>query len=160
MALFTLFHVVISLVGIVSGFLVIADMLNGRQRKGRTSLFLATTAATSLTGFLFPFHHLLPSHIVGMISLGVLLVAFIALYARNLAGAWRRVYVVCAVLAQFFNVFVLVAQAFQKIPPLKALAPTQTELPFLAAQSLLLALFLVLGFLAVKKSRPSRITAA
>jgi hypothetical protein len=151
--LFTLAHVLLSLVGIVSGFLVAFDLFAGKSRAGMTALFLATTFATSATGFLFPFHGFLPSHKVGIVSLVVLAVAAIALYTKHLAGAWRRTYVVTAVIALYLNVFVLVAQAFQKLPALKALAPTQSEPPFLGAQAVVLAIFIAIGVVAAIRFR-------
>ena len=157
LATYTLVHVVLSLVGIVSGFVVAAGLLGSKRLDGWTALFLATTAATSLTGFGFPFDHLLPSHVVGGISLVVLAAAILARYARHLEGAWRWIYVVGAVLALYLNVFVLVVQAFMKVPALNAMAPTQSEPPFLAAQSVVLLLFLVLGTAAVKKFREGRV---
>jgi hypothetical protein len=149
---FTLVHVLLSLAGIGSGFLIVYGLLVGRRFDGGTAIFLLTTALTSLTGFLFPFEHLLPSHVLGIISLVVLAVAILARYALHLEGAWRSIYVVCAVLALYLNVFVLVAQAFMKVPALKVLAPTQKEPPFLIAQLVVMAIFIVMGFFAVKKS--------
>ena len=148
---FTLLHVLISLVGIGSGFIVLYGLLTGKRLDGWTAVFLVTTVLTSLTGFLFPFEHLLPSHVVGVISLVVLAVAILARYGMHLAGAWRGIYVVSAAVALYFNVFVLVVQAFMKMPALKALAPTQKEPPFVAAQLALMALFVVLTIFAVKK---------
>jgi hypothetical protein len=157
---FTLVHVLISLVGIGSGFLVVYGLLIGKRFDGATAIFLVTTALTSLTGFLFPFEHLLPSHVVGIISLVVLAVAIFARYAQHLAGAWRRTYVICAVLALYLNVFVLVVQAFMKVPALHALAPTQKEPPFLVAQLFVMAIFILLGIFAVKKFRPDGVAMA
>ena len=148
---FTLAHVLLSLVGIGSGILVAYGMLLGKRFDGATAIFLLTTVLTSLTGFLFPFEHLLPSHVVGVISLVALAVAILARYALHLAGAWRWLYVVCAVLALYLNVFVLVVQVFLKVPAAHALAPTQKEPPFLVVQLIVMALFVVLGIFAVKK---------
>jgi hypothetical protein len=150
---FTIVHVLLSLVGIGSGLLVAYGLLLGKRFDGATAIFLATTALTSLTGFLFPFERLLTSHILGIISLVVLAVAIQARYARHLVGAWRSTYVVSAVLALFLNVFVLVAQIFMKVPAVHALAPTRTEPPFLVAQLLVMAVFIVLGIFAVKRFR-------
>jgi len=151
LALFTLIHVLISLVGIVSGLVVLKGLLNSRRLGRWTTLFFATTVATSATGFGFPFDHLLPSHKVGILSLVVLALAIYAFYSRKLAGGWRKVYVINAVLALYLNVFVLVVQLFQKIPFLKALAPTQSDPPFAIAQTAVLVLFLVLGVRATKR---------
>jgi hypothetical protein len=150
-AVYTLIHVVISLVAIGSGFVVVFGLLAGKWRNGWTSLFLVTTALTSLTGFGFPVHHLLPSHVIGIILLVVLAIAILALYAFHLAGAWRRTYVISATIALYLNVFVLIVQSFMKVPALKAMAPTQSEPPFLVAQLVVLALFIVLGIFAAKR---------
>jgi hypothetical protein len=151
---FTVVHVVISLIGIATGLIVLWGMLDAQRMTGLTAVFLITTVLTSVTGFMFPFNSVLPSHIVGGISLVVLAVALIALYAFRLAGAWRWVYVVTAVIALYFNVFVGVVQAFQKFGFLQRLAPTQSEPPFAVAQIVVLALFVWLGYLAVRRFRP------
>ena len=150
---FTTVHVVLSLVGIGAGLVVMLGLLTGKDRPGWTLLFLATTVATSVTGFGFPFDHLLPSHKVGIISLVVLAVAIVARYALHLAGPWRRVYVICAAVALYLNVFVGVVQAFQKVPALTALAPKQTEPPFVVTQLVVLVLFIVLTIAAAKRFR-------
>ncbi|MGA9040017.1 MAG: hypothetical protein WB421_05730 [Terriglobales bacterium] len=150
---FTLLHVVISLIGIGSGLVVLFGMLSGKRLDGWTGLFLLTTALTSVTGFFFPFTHLLPSHKVGIISMVVLAIAVLARYALHLAGAWRSIYVVTAVLALYLNVFVLVVQSFLKVSALHALAPTGTEPPFLVAQLVVLVIFIGLTIFAVKKFR-------
>jgi hypothetical protein len=151
MTTFTLVHVVLSLVGIGSGFIVVFGLISAKRLDGLTALFLATTVATSLTGFLFPFHKLLPSHVVGIVSLVVLAIAILARYARHLTGAWRWIYAANVVIGLYLNVFVLVAQAFQKVPALKAMAPTQSEAPFVVAQLMVMALFVMLGIFAVKR---------
>jgi hypothetical protein len=151
MATFTLLHVLISLAGIATGFIVLYGLLAGKRLDGWTAIFLVTTVLTSLTGFLFPFKHLLPSHIVGAISLLVLALAIFGRYVRHLAGAWRSIYVVGSVLALYLNVFVAIVQAFLKVPALKAMAPKQTEPPFVVAQVVAMALFAVLGIVAVRK---------
>lgn len=148
-----LIHVVISLVGIGSGFVILFGLLAGKRLERWTSLFLTTTVLTSVTGFFLPAHKILPSHVVGAISLVVLALAIYARYGRQLVGGWRSTFVVTATLALYLNVFVLVVQSFMKIPALKALAPTQSEPPFAIAQGFLLLLFIVLGTLAVKKFR-------
>jgi hypothetical protein len=159
-AAFTLVHVLLSLAGIGSGFIVVYGMLSGKRLDRWTAIFLATTALTSLTGFLFPVEHLLPSHVVGVISLVVLVIAILARYALHLAGTWRAIYVVCAMLALYLNSFVAVVQSFLKIPALHALAPTQKEPPFLIAQLAVMAIFIVVGVLAVKKFRGAEVSAA
>ena len=153
-ATFTAVHVAISLIGIATGVIVVVGMLNVRRLPGWTALFLVTTVLTSVTGFLFPAAHVLPSHVVGVISLVVLAVTLVALYVRRLAGSWRWIYVTGAVLALYLNVFVGVVQAFQRVPALRRLAPTQSEPPFLVAQLLVLTIFVLLGIRAVVKFRP------
>ena len=160
MTTFTLVHVVLSLIGIGSGFVVIFGLLNGKRLDGWTALFLATTVATSVSGFGFPFDHLLPSHKVGILSLMVLLVAILARYVFHLAGAWRRVYAISAVVALYFNVFVGVVQAFLKVPALRALAPQQTEPPFLVTQLVVLVIFVLIGIMAAKRFRDEPVRAA
>jgi hypothetical protein len=155
MTTYTLVHVVISLAGIVSGLVVVAGLLTAQRLDRWTAVFLATTAATSVTGFGFPFERLLPSHVVAVLSLVVLAISMYARYGRRLDGAWRWVYAVTAVTALYFNVFVLVVQLFLKVPALNALAPTQSEPPFALAQGVVLIAFLVLGALTVKTFKPS-----
>jgi len=150
---FTLFHVVISLIGIASGLIVLFGMFAARRLPTWTAIFLITTVATSLTGFLFPFQGFKPSYAVGVLSLVVLLFAILGRYPFHLAGPWRWIYAVSSVVALYFNVFVAVVQSFEKIPALKALAPTQTEPPFLIAQLALMAIFIVFGIVAVRKFR-------
>ena len=150
---FTLVHVLLSLVGIVAGLVVMFGLVAEKRLDGWTVVFLATTVATSVTGFGFPFDHLLPSHKVGIISLVVLAAAILARYAFRLAGAWRPVYVVCAAVALYLNAFVGVVQAFQKVPALTKLAPKQTEPPFVVTQLVVLVLFIVLTIAAAKRFR-------
>ena len=157
---FTFAHVVIGLVGIASGFVVLFGLLSARRLEGWTALFLVTTVATSVTGFGFPVDIILPSHIVGAISLVVLAAAILARYAFRLAGPWRYVYVIGAGIALYLNVFVLIAQLFSKVPALKALAPTQSEPPFVLAQSAVLAVFVVLIFAAAVRFHPHRMAYA
>jgi hypothetical protein len=157
---FTLVHVVISLIGILAGIVVLFGFLSAKRLDGWNIIFLITTVLTSVTGFLFPFHKLLPSHILGAMSLVVLAFALFARYARRMAGPWRRTYAITSSIALYFNVFVLIAQMFQKIPALKVLAPTQSEPPFLVAQLVCLVLFTVLTILAAIKFRPEAVVAA
>jgi hypothetical protein len=152
---YTTIHVIISLIAIAAGFITVFGMLT-RDRMARwTAIFLIMTVLTSATGFGFPFDHVLPSHVVGAISLVFLAVALFAVYVKHLAGAWRWIYVVSAIVALWFNVFVLIVQSFMKISALKALAPTQSEPPFQIAQGAALALFVVLAILAVRQFRPA-----
>jgi len=153
LATYTSMHVLISLVGIGSGLVVLLGLIAGKSLEGWTALFLATTVATSVTGYGFPFHQLLPSHIVGAISLVVLAVAIAARYGFRLRGVWRHIYVVCAAIALYLNVFVGVVQSFLKVPALKALAPKQTEPPFVVSQGIVLMLFVVLTIVAAIRFR-------
>jgi len=150
---FTLVHVLLSLVGIFAGFVVAGGLVAGKRLDGWTGVFLATTVATSATGFGFPFVTFLPSHAVGIVSLVVLAAVIVARYAKHLAGAWRRIYVVGTVLALYLNVFVLLVQLFRRLPALIVAAPKQQEPPFLVTQLLVLALFGWLGRAAVRGFR-------
>ena len=154
LTVFTLVHVAISLVGIVAGMVVLRGLLNAKRLDRWTVVFLASTVLTSVTGFLFPFHGFLPSHGVAIVSLVILPVAVFARYRRGLIGRWRPAYVITAMTALYLNVFVLGAQTFQKVPPLKALAPTQSEPPFAIAQLVVLAAFVAFTILAVVRFRP------
>jgi hypothetical protein len=150
---FTLIHVIISLAGIASGLVVLFGLLNARRLNRWTALFLTSTVLTSVTGYLFPVDRVLPSHIVGAISLVLLAAAIVARYPRRLAGSWRTIYVVGAVLSLYLNVFVLIVQLFLRVPALAALAPTQTESPFVVAQLLALTIFAAATLLAVVRFR-------
>lgn len=155
MAFFTLVHVVISLIAIITGLVVLGGLLSGKRLDGWTGLFLLTTIVTNLTGYGFPVDRVLPSHIVGAISLVALAIACVARYGYHLAGAWRRTYVITAVVSLYLNVFVLIVQTFGKVPALRELAPTQSEPPFAISQSVVLAMFVVLGYRAVVSFRES-----
>jgi hypothetical protein len=157
---YTTVHTLISLVGIFTGFVVLFGLLAGKRLDGWTKWFLITTVATSVTGFFFPFHGFTPAHGVGIISLLVLAVAIFARYPRQLAGAWRWIYVVTAVIGLYLNVFVGVVQAFLKVPALHAMAPMQTEPPFKLTQLVVLSLFVLLGIIATIRFRPEPARAA
>jgi len=146
-------HTLLSLAGIVAGIVVLAGLLSSRRRDGWSALFLASAVATSATGFLLPAAAFGPSHWVGVISLAVLAIAILARYGFGLAGVWRRIYAVGAVVALYFLVFVAVAQLFGKVPALHALAPTQSEPPFAMAEGAVLVLFVVLAVAAAIKFR-------
>jgi hypothetical protein len=152
---YTIIHTLISLVGIFTGLVVLFGLLAGKRLDGWTKWFLITTVLTSVTGFIFPFDGFTPAHGVGIISLIVLAVAIFARYPRHLAGHWRWIYVVTAVIALYFNVFVGVVQAFLKVPALHAMAPTQTEQPFKLTQLVVLAIFVLLGIIAAIRFRPA-----
>jgi hypothetical protein len=154
---FTMVHVIISLIGIVSGLVVLFELFGSTEMPGLTALFLLTTILTSATGFLFPFGQLLPSHVIGILSLVLLTIACVALYAMKLSGAWRGIYVVTAMVALYLNVFVLVIQSFLKIGPLHALAPSvpPSEPPFAIVQGIVFVFFVVAIFSAVRRFRPA-----
>jgi hypothetical protein len=152
--IFTLVHVAISLIGILTGIIVAFGMLSAKRLDGMTAVFLGTTVLTSVTGYFFPYHGFKPSYAVGAISLVVLAIAIYARYSRHMAGGWRRTYVITAMIALYLNCFVLVAQGFMKVPALNALAPTGSEPPFLIAQIIVMLIFIVWTVLAVKKFHP------
>jgi hypothetical protein len=156
LATFTLLHVLISLVGILAGLVAMAGLLKSNTMPGWTALFLITTILTSVTGFFFPVEKLLPSHIIGILSLVLLAIACLALYGQKLAGPWRWIYVLTAMISLYFNVFVLVIQSFLKIPPLHALAPGNPPngLSFAVVQGLVLVFFAVVTIIAMRKFRP------
>lgn len=157
MTMFTFVHVAISLAGILSGFVVLFGLLAGKRRDGWTALFLVTTVATSITGFMFPYDGFTPGIGVGIISLAVLAIAIFARYGRHLAGGWRRTYVITAVIALYLNVFVLVVQLFEKVPSLHALAPKGSEPPFAITQGIVMVTFIALGIAAAKGFREQAI---
>jgi hypothetical protein len=157
---FTVTHVVLSLIGIFSGIVVLFGMLSANRLAGWTALFLASTVLTSVTGFFFHAEHFGPPHVVGVVSLVVLAVAILGRYVYRLVGPWRWLYVCAAVLALYLNVFVGVVQAFEKVPFLSRLAPTQSEPPFLVAQLVVMAIFVVFGILAAMRFRPAATRAA
>lgn len=156
----TKIHVVISLIGILTGVVVLIGLISRRRLNGWTAWFLTSTAGTSVTGFFFPFHGVTPGIILGIISLLLLAVTIFARYFRRFVGAWRWIYVVTAMIALYLNVFVLIAQLFQKVPALKALAPTQTDTPFLVAQLSTLLIFILLTIAAALGFRNANLRSA
>ena len=156
--IFTLAHVLISLVGIFTGFVVVYGLINARELEGWTSWFLWTTVLTSVTGFMFPFHGFQPSYVVGAVSLVILAAAILA--RRHLATGWKKTYAITSVLVLYLNFFVLVVQLFRRVPSLKALAPTQTEPAFKITQLVVLLLFVVLTILATTKFRHAQLRTA
>jgi hypothetical protein len=152
---FTLVHVLISLLGIGSGLIVMYGFLTAKRLNGWTATFLVSTIATSVTGFLFPYNGVTPGIKLGILSLIALAGAVITRYATQMRGASRWIYVITASIALYFNVFVLVAQLFEKVPAIHALAPTQKEPPFAIAQLLVLALFIALTLMAVRRFHPA-----
>jgi len=151
LSLFTRVHVLISLIGIASGMAVLLGMLTKRRFPILTAVFLITTALTSLTGFRFPNKTITPGIVIGILSLIVLIVASVGRYVGHLKGAWRPVYVICSNLALWFNVFVLFAQLFNKVPELHEIAPTQSSPAFGLTQGLIFILFVAVTFRAVKR---------
>src|ERR1700722_2099217 len=160
LAAFTAFHVLLSLVGIAGGFVAGFGLIGGRWLGLWMSVFLWTTILTSVTGFMFPFKGITPGIVLGIMSLVVLAISLVALYSRKLAGGWRTTFVISAVMALYFNFFVLIAQSFGKIPALHALAPTESEGPFKVAQLTALILFVVLWFLATRNFRHAELRTA
>jgi hypothetical protein len=148
-------HVVLSLIGIVSGLIVLFGLLRGKPLGGWTALFLATTILTSATGFPLPPFGFDPPRAVGVLSLILLVIAVAAFYAFKLGGMWRWIYVVTAMASLYLNVFVGVIQAFLKLPSLRALAPTQSEPPFVVTQLIVLVIFVALGVLAAIRFHPT-----
>ena len=153
---FTTVHVIISLIAIVSGLIVMVGLLGSNRMPGTTAIFLLFTILTSATGFLFPFTELLPSHMVGILSLVLLAIACIALYVMKLSGVWRAVYVITAMASLYLNIFILVIQAFLKVPALHALAPSvpPSEPPFAVIQGIVLVFFVIVIIGAVRRFRP------
>jgi len=155
---FTVLHVIISIVELLAGTVVVLQMVGG-NRSGLNGIFLITGALTTLTGFLFPFHGMTPAIMLGFITLPFLLLAAVAWYSGRLRGEWRVIYVISALIVLYFDAFVAVVQSFMKIPALHALAPTGKEPPFAVVQGLVLLLFIVIGFLALKRFRPAVVSA-
>ncbi len=154
---FTSVHVALSLIGIVSGLLVLIGMLRGAASPSITAVFLVSTILTSVTGFPLPPPGLDPPRILGLISLALLVAAVAGLYVFRLRGTWRRIYTVTAIAALYLNCFVAVVQTFLKVPFFNALAPTQTEPPFVIAQGVVFVAFIALGYLVVRERRqPTR----
>jgi len=153
----TTLHVVISLIGIVSGLVVLFGLFKSQSIPGMTAIFLITTILTNATGFMFPFDKLLPSHIIAILSLVLLAIACVALYGMNLSGAWRAIYLLTAIASLYLNVFVLVIQSFMKVGPLHALAPSipPSEPPFAVTQGVVLVLFVIAIIAAVRRFRPA-----
>ncbi|MGD0627920.1 MAG: hypothetical protein ABR987_01130 [Terracidiphilus sp.] len=151
---FTYLHVFLSLVGLGAGIFIVYGLLTSRRLSILTSLFLVTTVATSLTGFLYPFNGITPGIILGILSMIVLVLAIVALYVKKLAGPWRGTYVVTVMLAYYFNFFVLVAQSFAKVPALHSIAPTQASPGFGFTQAAILVIFILLTIRAFKKFHP------
>jgi hypothetical protein len=155
---FTAFHTILSLVAIVAGAFVMMMLVKNRRPGICTVTFLVTMIATDVTGFMFPFTKLLPSHMVGILSLLLLLIAILGQYVFHFAGAWRWIYAVTMGIAVYFNYFVLVTQLFLKVPALHALAPNapdNPEPPFLIAQTIVLAVFVFLIWKSARNFRPA-----
>jgi hypothetical protein len=160
LANFTLLHVVISLIAIAAGLVVMFGMLSSQTMPALTGIFLLFTILTSVTGLMFPFTELLPSHVLSIISLVLLAVACVALYAKHLVGFWRPVYVLTALVSLYINVFVGVIQSFLKIPVLHALAPGNppNAAIFAVVQGIVLLLFAWAIFSVWRRFRPLPLT--
>ena len=158
--IYTIIHTLISLVAIFTGFVVVFGLLAGKRLDGWTKWFLVTAVATTITGFFFPFHGFTPAIDLGIISLPFLALTIFARYPKYLAGPWRWIYVIGAVICLYFNLFVLVVQAFEKIPALHALAPTQTEAPFKLTQLVVLLVSVLLAIVAAIRFHPEPIRTA
>ncbi|MBR1208648.1 MULTISPECIES: hypothetical protein [unclassified Bradyrhizobium] len=162
MTTLVLVHVIISLIAIVAGVIVMFGLLGSRAMPGLTAIFLILTILTNATGFVIPplvTEKLLPSHIIGGLSLVLLAIACIALYAMQLEGAWRPIYIVTAMVSLYLNVFVLVIQSFLKVPALQALAPAVPPNPpsgpvFAVVQGIVLVFFAVVIIGAWRRFRP------
>ena len=152
--LFLEIHVAVSLIALAAGLVVLYGLLSGQALGGWTVLFLVTLILTSVTGFPLPPFGFDPPRAVGTLSLILLAIAVLAVYGFKLGGAWRWIYIVTALTALYLDAFVGVIQAFAKIDFLHELAPTQSEPPFLIVQLVVLAIFVVLGFLAVRRYHP------
>ena len=152
--IYTIIHTLISLIAIFTGLIVLFGMIGGKRLDGWTKWFLVTAVATTITGFFFPFHGFTPAIALGIISLPFLALTIFARYPKNLAGAWRWIYVVGAVICLYFNLFVLVVQAFEKITALHTLAPTQTEPPFKLTQLVVLLVSVLLAIVATIRFHP------
>ena len=155
LASFTVLHLIISMIAIALGFVVAGGILASNKLPGWTAWFLILTTLTSATGFLFPFTKVTPAHIVSVISLVLLAIAVYALYGKGLGGVWRSVYVVTAMLALWFNVFVLIVQSFQKVALLNVYAPTGSEPPFAITQGIVLVFFVLMIWIGIKRFRPA-----
>lgn len=145
---FTNLHVVLSLIGIVSGLVAFSALARNVWLGSWHHVFLATTLATVITGFMFPISSVTPALIVGGVALALLAVAYIALFQICQAAWSGRAYAVTGMISLYLNLFVLVAQGFMKVPFLNALAPTQSEAPFALAQLVLLIASIALGYYA------------
>jgi hypothetical protein len=152
--IYTIIHTLISLIAIFTGLIVVFGMIGGKRLDGWTKWFVITAVLTTATGFFFPFHGVTPAIILGIISIPFLALTIFARCSKQLAGAWRWIYVIGAVICLYFNLFVLVVQAFLKIPALHAMAPTQSEPPFKLTQLIVLAVSVVLAIIAVVRFHP------
>ena len=160
LATFTMLHVIISLIAIVAGLIVMFGMLGSKQMPGLTAIFLAFTILTNASGFLFSpllFEKLSPGHIIGILSLVLLVIACFALYGMKLTGAWRWIYALTALVSLYLNVFVLVIQSFLKVAALHALAPSEppAEPPFAIVQGIVLVFFVVVIIGVIRRYRPT-----
>jgi hypothetical protein len=154
LTIFAWVHTILSLVALVAGIVVVKELLSSSVSRGWTALFVVTAFSTSATGFVFPFERFIDSHWTGLAALVVLALIILAHYVFRLTGFWRWIYSLGMVLSLYFLALVAIAQAFKKVPVLTAMAPTQSEPPFLVAQLVVLAIFGVVSISAVRKFRP------
>ncbi len=152
---FTLFHTALSLIQLVSGIVVVFALMGSRDGGTWMPVYLASGIATSVTGFMFPFHGFLPSHAFGILSLVLFAIILLARYKFQLAGAWRWIFMSSLVLTVYLDAFVAVFQAFLKVPALHALAPTGSEPPFAIAQGVVLVAFVAFGVIASRSYHPT-----
>jgi hypothetical protein len=157
--IYTIVHTLISLIAIFTGLIVVFGMIGCKRLDGWTKWFLITAVATTITGFFFPFHGFTPAIGLGIISMPFLALTIFARYPKHLAGSWRWIYVIGAVICLYFNLFVLVVQAFEKVPALHALAPTQSERPFKLTQLVVLLVSVLLGIVAAIRFHPEPLVA-
>ncbi len=150
----TLVHTAISLAAIVAGLVVVKQLLAARVDAGWTKWFLILAAATSITGYFFPFGGVTPAQIVGAIAL-VILAGVLLAARRQRLGSWRWIYAAGMVASTYLLCFVLVVQSFKHVPILTPLAPTGSEPPFKMVQLIVLLVFVALGVQSVRKFRPA-----
>jgi hypothetical protein len=151
---FTQLHTIISLIAIATGLIALVAFARDHWLASIMQIFVWTTVATTVTGFLFPFNGFTPAIGTGIVSSVVLVVLLFALYKSKLQGRARTVFAVTATISLYLNLFVLVVQSFLKIPALHALAPLGKEPPFAAAQGVVLLALIALGYFSVKAAPP------
>ncbi|WP_119390132.1 hypothetical protein [Taklimakanibacter lacteus] len=152
--LLTIVHTILSFVAIGVGIKAIVGLFQGAHSNWWTRRFFELALAVTFTGFIFPFAGVTPAFATGIVS-AVILIAWFLAHRAHIVGAWRWIYVLAMVASLYLLIFVTIAQAFQKVPFLNALAPTGSEPPFAIAQAIALVIFIVIGTLAVRRFRPA-----